>query len=253
MNTRHQLILLVIVVVGLNVNTLFNKYAVDDGVVLVENNIVAKGIAGVPELFRTDLFSGYKNKEAYAAFSKTRYRPFSLVIFALEHQFFGANPFVSHLLNVIFFALLVVLLYKFQQSYVFIGKNKNMSLVACLLFAVHPIHTEVVANVKSRDEIIAFILLMASLLLFLKYHERRKFMHYISGLFCFFLALLTRESAITFIGVVPLVLYFFCNRSIRQSLSFVLPMSTVFFVYWLLRFYVVDSESLAKTNILCSP
>ena len=38
-----------------------------------------------------------------------------------------------------------------------IEKNNMIALITSLLFAVHPLHTEAVANIKGRDEIMALI------------------------------------------------------------------------------------------------
>src|SRR3974390_1763884 len=104
---RHQLIILLLLCIAVNANTLFNEYTIDDGVVLVENQLVAKGIKGIPELFKTDYFFGYKDKGSFSTLAGARYRPVVLSVFALEYQFFAANPMVSHLINVLLFALSV--------------------------------------------------------------------------------------------------------------------------------------------------
>ncbi len=42
-------------------------------------------------------------------------------------------------------------------------KNIPVAFVAALIFAVHPVHTEVVANIKGRDELLAGIFFLLSL------------------------------------------------------------------------------------------
>ena len=157
---KHQIFILIFIAVGLNANTLFNDYALDDAVVMTENRFVAKGLNGISEILTSDYVYGYTSKENIL--TGVRYRPFSLIFFAVEHQFFGANPLVSHLINILLFTLLTALLYKLLQVSVFREQNQYLAFVTCLLFAVHPIHTEVIANVKSRDELIAFIFILFS-------------------------------------------------------------------------------------------
>ncbi|HEY4798410.1 MAG TPA: hypothetical protein VII99_04955, partial [Bacteroidia bacterium] len=237
----------------LNINTLFNSYALDDAAVLTENNYVQKGLKGIPEILSSELFKGLKDKGAFSNLTEVRYRPLALVLFAVEYQFFGANPMVSHLINVILFALLIVLLYELLHKHLFRKGNTLFPFVVCLLFVVHPIHTEVVANVKSRDEIITFIFLLVSLTSFIKYSEARRTLHLIAGLFCFFLALLTRETAVTFIAVLPLVLYFFANRNLKQSILFSILLLVVFGVYMLMRIKIVGFSYSSATDVLHSP
>lgn len=248
---KHQLILLIFLAFGLNVNTLFHEYALDDIVVMTENRFVEKGIRGIPELLTTDYVYGYSTKEN--VLNGARYRPFSLILFALEYQFFGANPMVSHLFNILLFAILIVLLYKLLQTYVFREQHEYLAFITCLLFVVHPIHTEVIANVKSRDELVTFILLIVSLITFIKYTEKRTLWLLLTSLVYFFIALLTRESAVTFIGVVPLILFFFFNHSIKKSILFSLPFIFVFAGYMFLRYLIVGFNYYLVNDVTNAP
>jgi len=249
--SKHQLIILIIIAIGLNINTLFNEYTIDDGVMMTENTLVQKGIKGIPKILTSELMSGFSRTET--VLSELRYRPFSLVVFALEYQFFGANPMISHLINILFFTLLIALLYKLLQTYVFRERDKNLAFITCLIFAVHPIHTEVIASVKSRDELITFLLLLVSLMTFFKHIEKKRVWLLFISLFCFFLALLTRESAVTFIGVVPLMIYFFFNQSLKNSISFCLPFFIVFLGYMALRFSIIGFQKPVAITVLNSP
>lgn len=236
LSANKQLIILLIIALGLNINTLFNEYAVDDGIVMTQNSIIKKGIKGIPELLSTDLMKGI-NKTGNL--SQPRYRPFSLIVSALEYQFFGAKPMISHLINILLFGLLIGLLFNLLQNFVFREQHRNLAFITCLLFAIHPIHTEVIANVKSRDELLTFLLLVVSLITFFKYLEQKKKWLLFSGLLCFFLALLTRESAVTFVALVPLIFYFFANHTLKKAIQFSIPLIFVFAGYMLLRFLIV--------------
>lgn len=185
LNTRNQLILLLIIALGLNFNTLFNQYPMDDLVVLTENSLVQKGIKGIPEIVTKDWFYGISKQDV--ALSGGRYRPFSLIIFAIEHQFFSDNPFISHLINILLFALLIALLFKILHDHIFKDLHPQLAFFTCLFFAIHPVHTEVIANVKSRDEIITFILLILTGFSIIRYSQKRSLGIFLSGIFCFFL------------------------------------------------------------------
>jgi len=251
LSTKNQLIILILLAIGLNANTLFNEYAIDDVVAFTKNTLVLKGVKGIPEILTTDFFYGIEKKEN--DLPGGRYRPISLIVFALEYQFFGINPFVSHLINVLLFALLIGMLFSLLQKHIFKEQNKYLAFITCLLFAAHPIHTEVIANVKSRDELIAFILLLAASFAFIRYSEKRSAMQLLSGLCYFFIALLTRESAVPFIGIVPLVAYFFFNQSIKKSVLLSIPLIAVFALYMVIRTIVVGYKSSANLDILNSP
>jgi hypothetical protein len=127
-----------------------------------------KGFAGIKDLATRDFFDGIYGDQNMAL-SGGRYRPLSLVMFAVEYEFFGANPAVGHFLNVFFFALTVVLFFVLTRRWLanlpnFAPSALVAATVAALLFAAQPIHTEVVANIKGRDEIMAMLMMLLSLL-----------------------------------------------------------------------------------------
>jgi len=248
---KKQLLVLGLVAFGLNANTLFNQYALDDTVVLTGNSLVQQGVKGIPKLFTSELFYGFDKKGT--DLSEARYRPLALVLFAIEYQLFGKNPLVSHLINVLLFVLLIILLYQLLHRYLFHERNSYLAFVTCLLFAVHPIHTEVIANVKSRDELITFILIICSSIALIRYDIKRSYLLLATGLSCFFLALLTRESAFTFVAVFPLLLYFFRKKELKASLLYILPLLIVFLMYLGLRVWLVPFQNSARLDILNSP
>lgn len=271
-SSRRQLMLLLLLAVGLNLNTLFNQYAVDDIYVMTQNTVVQKGLSGIPELLTTDMLHGYSGTGA--ALSQARYRPLALITFALEYQFFGAHPLVSHLINVLLFAVLIALLYILLNRYLFKENDEaieeellgeaapspwtkaggELAFITCLLFVVHPIHAEVVANVKSRDELLTFIFLIASLISLIKFSANRTRKGFIYSMVFFFFALLTRESAITFIATVPLVFYFFFQQKIKQSVLYTLPLVFITVCYLVIRYLVVRNVHSAQVpDILNSP
>lgn len=71
-------------------------------------------------------------------------------------------------------------------------------------FALHPIHTEVVGNIKGRDEIMAAMGSIGGLWLMLLSIKESKFWPYAGfAAVVFFLGLLSKENVITMLAVVP--------------------------------------------------
>lgn len=251
LSKKRQLFLLLTLAFGLNINTVFNEYALDDVVVLTGNSLVQKGVKGIPKLLTTEFFYGLENKDS--ELSGGRYRPFALVLFAIEYQFFGMTPWVNHLINVVLFVLLIALLFRLLEKHVFREQHEYLAFITCIIFVVHPIHTEVIANIKSRDELITLILLIVTSFTFIKYSEKKSFCVLLLGLLCFFLALLTRESAVPFIGVVPLTAYFFFNQSLKKSLLLSIPLIVVFVIYFAIRTSLVGFSTHSTSDILNAP
>lgn len=248
---KKQLFILLIVALTLNINTLFNEYALDDIAVFTENTLVTEGIKGIPQLFATDMLYGYTHTDGNL--SGGRYRPLSLVVFAIEYQFFGINPFVSHLINVILFTLLIALLFKLLQQYVFKEQHPSLAFVTCLLFVVHPVHTEAIAYIKSRDELITLLLLLTTSFAYIHFFQKRTTWIAAAGLTSYFFALLTKESAVSFIVVLPLVAYFFFNQTIKKSIQLSVPLIAVLIAYIIIRLSVIGIHGVSDKNVLNFP
>ena len=94
--------------------------------------------------------------------TRSIYRPLTSWSWALDRRFFGPGPLPVHLSNVIAGSLLSVLVYAFL---VLLFRRHDLAFVAALLFAIHPVHTEVMANGVGRSEIYgAFFLFLAAIL-----------------------------------------------------------------------------------------
>ena len=78
-------------------NTINFAYVLDDSAAIVENQFVKKGIAGIPDLLKSDFWHFSNLQLGY-------YRPLSLITFAIEQQFFNSNPHISHFVNVLIYA-----------------------------------------------------------------------------------------------------------------------------------------------------
>lgn len=178
-------------------NTLRHDYTWDDSIVITENARVQKGIANVADLF-VKYNSEYKS-------DKYGYRPITLTSFALDVSIFGLRAWGGHLMQVLYFSLLCVVLYKMLRKIFYRYSNLAPFLIT-LLFIVHPVHTEVVANIKSRDEIFALLFGLLSLNQFICYMEQKKWKFLLFGSVLFLMAFLSKESAIAFLGIIPLTL-----------------------------------------------
>jgi tetratricopeptide (TPR) repeat protein len=124
------------------------------------------------------------------------FRPVTFATLAWNQAINGGKPFGFHLFNLMLHAAVTWLLYLLLQAILGTSPQaKTSALVAALLFAVHPIHTEAVASVVGRAELLAAGFLLAAWILHLRDRE-------IAALICFLLALLSKESAAAFLALV---------------------------------------------------
>lgn len=195
-------------------NTLKHEYVWDDAIVITENDRVKAGLGGF-----TDLFNYYRSAEISDQYG---YRPITLVTFAADISFFGVNPHPAHWMNVLYFALACIALF-FTLKTLFPRFNLIFPLLVTLLFLFHPIHVEVVANIKSRDEILALLFSLLTLTLFLQFFRKKQWYHLVGTILCFVLAFLSKENAISILLVIPLAILMEKDRTWKQKLIFLSP------------------------------
>jgi protein O-mannosyl-transferase len=251
-DVRLQILVLVVIGFAFYANTFTNLYAFDDGIVIQKNEYVQQGLRGVARIFSTDVYeSFYSQMGATQQLLGGRYRPLSVFTFALEQQLFGSSEkvkpeddvaFVRHLVNVLLSILSVVLLLQLLRRYL-LKESPHAAFLACLVFLIHPLHTEVVANVKSRDEILSFLFIILTFLAVFRYRETKRTSQLAWGLLFYFLALLAKEYAISLIALIPLSLWIVRKETWVKSIKTVLPFLGVALVYLLLRYAVVGVGS----------
>ena len=183
-------------------NTVRNYYSLDDYHIARENPNFKNGIKAIPEIF-TSMYS----TQSGLSFG---YRPLVRSSFAIEYDIFGSNPYVSHFFNILFYLIGVLLLYKVLRR-LFRNLHLFFPFIVSLLFLAHPIHTEVVASLKNRDELFVLIFALWALDLFLKYADTEKLKYAGWGLLLIIPGFLSKPTVAAFFLVIPLSLYFFTD------------------------------------------
>ena len=215
-------------------NTLKNGFVLDDDSAITENTIVSKGVSAIPEILSTPYRRGY------FVTSNDLYRPLSLVLFAAEYSAFEKNPMPYHFFTILIFAGCVILLFLFLDK-LFERKRTGLAFMAALLFALHPIHTEVVANIKSCDELLCFFFAFLSLNIFVKYMQEGKMTQLLLGCACFFLSMLSKETVITMRAVIPLIFFFYLNNDKKRSTYITVSVFIVAAIALAIRFSVLSA------------
>lgn len=189
-------------------NAIPNDYNMDDELVTRNHRLTSKGISAIGEIFREPY---YKDKAGYAY----EYRPVVLTSFAIEHSIFGESAAVSHLINVLFYTALCLLLLsvlrQLLQNY-----SPLVPLGISLLFATHPIHTEVVASIKNRDEILAVLFSLLAFTTVLSYAKSNNLLFLLAAVPLYLLALLSKQTSTVFLIFIPVALLLFCDVKPRH-------------------------------------
>ena len=230
-------------------NSIDNEYAIDDNLVTENNLKVQHGLKAIPLIFTTQY--AQNSKQNYG------YRPIVLTTFAIEKQFFGKLPQsqtefekrkknkltqanVSHFFNVLLYAFTCWVLFYFLRL-LFQSESILFPFFITLIFLVHPIHTEPVNNIKSRDELLMFLGIIGALIYYLKFSATNKLKYVVIAVFISILAILSKPSALSLIGIVPVVLYFHGTSWKKITLSFGSLLLLILFFGVLQRIFKQDT------------
>jgi tetratricopeptide (TPR) repeat protein len=219
-------------------NSIKNKYAMDDDLVTTtynyptekakDRNLVSRhenvemGIAGIPKIFVSHY--AVNKKQSYA------YRPVVTSTFAIEYQFFGSNPGVSHFFSVLLYGLTVILIFRFIRV-AMPRANILYAVIVAILFLIHPLHSEVVNNIKSRDELLCLSFGVAFMIHLMKYMDSKKWISLVYAAVFILLSLLCKRTGIIFIPISLLALYFFRQVKILHLLFFAIGLGVLFFIW----------------------
>ncbi len=215
-------------------NTLTHGYVLDDFSQIKENFVTKQGFDGIATQWTTHARYGYRPGPGEL------YRPVPMSMFSIEWELDPDTPELSHIINVLLYALtggiLFLTLARMMRKY-----NLIFPLLATLFFMAHPVHVEVVANIKSRDEIVMFLMCILTLNFIWRYIEKENIKWIIGAVFTYIIALFSKENSITFIAIFPLCIYFFTDKKIKNIILTSLPFLLCAIVFILIRSNVIGA------------
>ena len=180
MSERTRVALLLSVSILVYVNTLVNGFALDDGLYITRNPAVTH--FSIQAIFEP-------HKEANV------FRPVTFATLAFNWAVGGTHPWGYHAFNLLLHALVTLLLYLVLRKLLEPARDAvALAWVAAVLFAVLPIHTDAVASIVGRSELLAAGFVLAAWLLHLDDHP-------VPSLTLFVFALLSKESALAFVAL----------------------------------------------------
>ncbi|HSZ71976.1 MAG TPA: glycosyltransferase family 39 protein, partial [Cytophagaceae bacterium] len=301
-NFRVQTLVIIIFSLLLYGNTYRNTYALDDDIIIIKNLNVQKGFTGIKKILTTDAFQGYMDMmQTDLPLTGGRYRPLSIVTFAMEQQIFGetngeayikvqkeltqqqaqnvssetisallkqkdaaeasiieSNSKITtqrHIVQIILFALSMVILLYFLTHHVF-PSYPLLGFFTVLLFVAHPVHTEVVANLKSRDEILSLMFISLTGIYCFRYHKEKSTKNLLLCSLCFVAALLSKEYAIVLPFVLMGGMYIFHTGNFNALFNTcVKTMLAILFFFMVVRFSAFHKAPTSDTiqDVLNAP
>ncbi|MFQ5806274.1 MAG: tetratricopeptide repeat protein [Phycisphaerae bacterium] len=245
------------VILGLlcSANSVFNTFTYDDNAI-VRRNPRIQSLTNFHELWLTDWWYEHIDDEPILDPARDRlYRPLTLFSFALNYAVHEVRPLGYHVVNVLLHAGVCLLVWCFSRR---LFDDAAIAAVAAILFAVHPAHSEAVAGIVGRGEVLAAGFMLLGLLALLPRAGPPGGSRTLLAAPAFLAAMLSKETAVCFPAVALLTLHA-ANRGRRlprrwwllHAAALVLPLA----VYFPLRYYALEERLIrtALTSTLFNP
>ncbi len=231
-------------------NTFQHGFVLDDIGIIKTNKITeaSVGFENAKVIFSTPHLSG-----AYHDQENVIYRPFTKLLFNIEWNLFDGDPHLFHILQALLYGCIGVLLFfilleAFHKKWV-------VAFLVSLLFIVHPIHTEVVDNIKCADELLSLLGILLALRCIQQYIKKDVAFYFVLAILSLLMALFSKESAVTALALVPLFLYFLLDIPVKKNILITASSAAcVLFFLWcrwnVLHVYPEPRAIMASDNYL---
>ena len=155
-----------------------------------------------------------------------------------------------HVTNSFFVYLLLKKIFKIENDLKF-----NIFLyLSSLTFLFHPIASQVIFNITTRNESLALFFGLLTFIYSFKYFEYEKKTNYLFISLLFFFSLCSKLMAVFFIGLIPLVIFLLnfhtleINKNLKKNFKIFLLLTVTFFIYYYLRGLFTEKNQIYFIN-----
>ncbi len=221
-NRVHQLLLFVLPLF-LFLQTYWFDYTYHDDDSIVLYNSKTLGSFNAEKIFFTDAWLLDKQIELY--------RPFQSFTYAIDYFFTGTNASGYHLHNVLIFCLGIQLFYLLLLSF---QLSERTSFFLSLILSVHFLFAHTVSWIPARGDLYLFVFGVSTLLLFYLFLKKQKIINCVAASALYFLALLSKESAIVLLPLIYITSFLLWNPAWKKIsfwslLLFSIPLLAIYF------------------------
>lgn len=226
---------LMIIILGFAVyfNSLQGEFIWDD-IGVVRDNLHIRSFSNLGKIFTQSIGAGAGDESHF-------YRPVVMATYMLNYYWGRLNVTGYHLGNILLHILTVL---SFYWLVCLLFQNRPLAFFAAVIFVVHPVHTEAVAYIADRADIMAALFILLSFIFYIKYIGFQSKGKYVLMLFSFAAALFSKENSIIFPGLLLLYHYIF-----RKKVNFraYISICVIAVIYLLLRLTLLKSAAGAGT------
>jgi protein O-mannosyl-transferase len=236
LNKSWKYLVLVLLIIAAYSPTFTGKFILDDNA-LIKNNSFIREPHSIAAYFSQE--DGITDSSDLGEYHSNYFRPLINMTYRLDYRLWGLNSTGFRITNLVLHILCCFLLLIIFSHLL----DKQSAFFITLIFALHPVNTESVSFVTSRNNIIVTLFMLGSLATYLAGWERKNFPVYIISIFLFAGAVFSKEFGLM---VIPII--FLCQRVLvkqrhdfkKELISYV-PFLAITAFYFMLRKDVTGS------------
>lgn len=178
--------------------------------------------------------------EGVASYHTGYYRPLISILYTIDYKIWGMKPWGFRLTNLILHLITCIALYQF---FITLEARRLPAFAVALLFGLHPINTESVAWVSSRNNIMVTLFSLISFICYVKGARERKIWARLVSYATFFAALASKEFAIMLLPILFLYNRLICkdSKAMRGEIVTYGPYIAILLFYFMLRANAIGS------------
>ena len=211
-------------------NLWFDFAYLDDNLIVFDEYEKIQDVSKIPSSFVNGyLFDNY-------------YRPMVMISFIFDTTIAGQSSMMYHLTNIVLHIITSLLVFQILLK---LGIKKSISLLAALVFAIHPLNVNAISWIVGRNDLLLAVFSLASFFFYMRFKEIDDISYLYLSISAYFLAMLSKEPGV----LIPIVIFLYealiCSKdrpklkNLYSLLYFMLPA----LVYLALRYFVATINS----------
>lgn len=192
--------------------TFSGEFILDDNI-LIKNNPYVNELHSLASYLSQE--DGIVDQRDLGVYHTGYYRPLINFTYWIDYKIWGMKPYGFRTTNLVLHIITIFIIFRLIKHLL---KNQAAALTSCILFAIHPVNTETVCIVVSRNNILAALFGILSFYFYIIRWEKKKYSAFFISILTYSLAIFSKEF-----GLMTMALFFFYHRFMSEEKNKILP------------------------------
>lgn len=205
---NFQIILILVFVFIIYYKSIFFGFTDLDDVLLIPNNLAfLSNFQNIINSFKMSVFGNLHITDEF-------YRPIMLISLIFDTKFYSSFPGIYHLTNILIHLVNTLLLYFFLKE---LKTKKNISLLLCLIFSIHPVLVHAVSWIPGRNDTLLTLFVLSYFISVIRYFNNKNRLLLLPIFLFYFLSMFTKETGLFCLILTIIYSYLFNENKLKDK------------------------------------